>query len=245
MTPLFWLLCLTFVLLVFLVLWILGKPFPRYRGGEPGEPPAPGQRLRALVGFLVGLSAGAAVGIRVFTWQPDEAGAGFVLPTHQSPFLSALCLGAGVGLPLAVLGVWVLTSRSTFQYLRAWDGYAGRGLDAVKAMPVAALLFLAMGYLHLPAWLRGDAEGLHYQTPLPWVAASHPWSQLRTLRAVEEKELLLDVWAVRPGLAWGFGDGARYRAHASDVVKTRELAVAARWSSRASGQELEHRKRDD
>jgi len=244
-TPLFWLLCLTLVLLVFLVLWVVGKPFPRYRGGAPGESPAPGQWLRAFLGFLVGLSAGGAVGIWVFTWRPAQDAAGFVLPTHESSLVSALCLGAGIGLPLAVLWVWMLTSRTSFSYFRAWDGHACRGLDAVKAIPMAALLFLAAGHVYLPAWVSGNAQGHHYQTPLPWVAASHPWSELRTLRAVEEKELLLDVWAPRPGMAWGFEDGARFSVYASGAVKTTQLALAARWSSRASGLRLERRKRDD
>ncbi len=37
MTELFWLLCLTLALLVLVVLWILGRPIPRYRGAPPGD----------------------------------------------------------------------------------------------------------------------------------------------------------------------------------------------------------------
>ena len=245
MTELFWLLCLTLVLLVFVVLWILGKPIPRYRGPPAGEWPAPRQWALALLGLLVSLAAGLGLGVWVYVFEPDLDNAGFAVATHDSALLSAMCLGAGVLLPLSVLLAWALSSPAMFQYLRAWDARLWRGVDTVKATPFATVLFLCVGYLYLPGWIIGDRDGLHYQTPLPFSGHSHPWSELRQLRSLQQRRLIFDLWGDRPGAAWRFRDSSYYRVFANSNANPQRLVLAARWSSLRSGVTVEQRQRDD
>jgi hypothetical protein len=244
-TPLFWLFCLTLLLLAFLVLWILGKPIPRYRGTPPKAEPSPREWSLGLLGLLLGVTAGLAIGTYVYFWKPTGDDAGFSLPTQENAFLSALCLGAGVGLTLVVLCVWTLSSPASFQHFRAWDARVWRGLDTVKATPFAVLLFLCLGYLYLPGWITGDRSGLRYETPLPWSTHSHGWSDLRQLRATEQRRLMFGWWGNRPGAVWRFQDGSHYRVFASGAVNDQQLNLATRWSSLRSAVKVERRQRDD
>ncbi len=245
MTELFWLLCLTLVLLVLLVLWVLGKPIPRYRGAPPAEEPTPRQWVLGLLGLLVGIAAGLALGVWVYLFEPDLNNAGFAVATHDNVLLSAMCLGAGIALPLTVLLVRMLSSPETFQYFRAWDARIWRGVDTVKATPFAMLLLLFLGYLYLPGWITGDRDGLRHQTPLPFTTRSHSWSDLHQLRSVKQRRLIFGWWGDRPGAVWRFQDGSHYRAFVNADTDLQRLALATRWSSLRSGVRVEQRQRDD